>query len=75
MVQACFHNRKINIFTYGQTGCGKSFTLFGLDNNVQDKIKIYENRGLLFRSIELIFNLIEKNRKSKRYFKLYFSAQ
>jgi kinesin family protein 5 len=43
------------IFAYGQTGAGKSYTMFGPD------ISVPELRGIIPRSCEHIFNYIERD--------------
>lgn len=43
------------IFTYGNTGSGKSFSMFGHENNK------YELRGIIPRACDDIFNIINNN--------------
>ena len=47
------------IFAYGQTGTGKTHTMAGIDSDKGDEQKVFEERGIMPRSFETIFNSIQ----------------
>jgi len=54
-IESILEGYNSTIFAYGQTGTGKTFTMEGYSKNHQD-----EGRGIIPRSMEEIFNYIEK---------------
>jgi arsenate reductase-like glutaredoxin family protein len=53
-IQSAIDGENVCIFAYGQTGSGKTFTMEGFTYNSTDN-----QRGIIPRSIEEIFNYIE----------------
>uniref|UniRef100_A0A914EA56 Kinesin-like protein n=1 Tax=Acrobeloides nanus TaxID=290746 RepID=A0A914EA56_9BILA len=58
------------IFAYGQTGSGKTYTMFGKDDGVSLSSDFHEseNRGLIPRAVEYLFNQIKFNEQEKQMF-------
>lgn len=70
LVQSALDGYKVCIFAYGQTGSGKTYTMEGENNE--------ENRGIVSRSVEKIFQVQEELKKlgwqfyiSLSYFEIY----
>ncbi|KAL9653974.1 hypothetical protein ABK040_014183 [Willaertia magna] len=57
LVQSAFDGYNVCVFAYGQTGSGKTFTISGSDSSE-------ELRGLLPRSIEHLYSIVEKNKRT-----------
>lgn len=57
MVDSVLRGFNGTIFAYGQTGSGKTFTMQGLIENGQ---LIHEHRGLMPRTFEYVFSLINQ---------------
>jgi kinesin family member C1 len=52
LIESCIDGFNVCVFAYGQTGSGKTFTMQGEEK---------ENRGIIPRSLELIFDIKKKN--------------
>ena len=58
---SCLSGYNGTIFTYGQTGAGKTFTILGHQlENIATISPEYTNRGLLPRCFEYLFNAIQE---------------
>ena len=53
VVKCTLDGQQVCIFAYGQTGSGKTYTMQGTP----------ENRGLVPRSVEMIFSEVEERKK------------
>eukprot|EP00466_Bigelowiella_natans_P012680 jgi/Bigna1/34725/e_gw1.6.204.1 len=52
LITSCMDGYDVTIFAYGQTGSGKTYTMFGRQNE--------EDRGVVPRSVEQIFEIIKE---------------
>lgn len=59
VTESCIQGYNGTIFAYGQTGSGKTYTMLG--PIVEDDFSLNENRGLIPRSIEFLFNRIQQD--------------
>lgn len=65
LVQSALDGHNICIFAYGQTGSGKTYTMQGgFDNS---------NRGIIPRTVELLFKLIERYQVNNYIYKVQVS--
>ncbi|GMF65033.1 unnamed protein product [Phytophthora lilii] len=59
LVEAALDGFPVTIFAYGQTGAGKSFTIFGKEDGVTErKMALHEEDGLLPRTAQELMNAI-----------------
>ncbi|KAK0409839.1 hypothetical protein QR680_004791 [Steinernema hermaphroditum] len=58
IIEACVNGYNGTVFVYGQTGSGKTYTMLGAENNA-------DKRGLIPRSLEHLFGMLEKEREKK----------
>lgn len=55
------------IFAYGQTGSGKTYTMLGPDSDATNFGALFENRGLIPRCVEYLFELLEQKEEHVKY--------
>ncbi|KAK0425148.1 hypothetical protein QR680_009058 [Steinernema hermaphroditum] len=58
IIEACVNGYNGTVFVYGQTGSGKTYTMLGAENDA-------DKRGLIPRSLEHLFGMLEKEREKK----------
>ncbi|XP_064610861.1 kinesin-like protein KIF15 [Liolophura sinensis] len=58
IIESCVEGYNGTIFAYGQTGSGKTFTMLGPSDDVDNFH--HELRGIIPRSFEFLFNLINR---------------
>uniref|UniRef100_A0A1I7YCN8 Kinesin-like protein n=1 Tax=Steinernema glaseri TaxID=37863 RepID=A0A1I7YCN8_9BILA len=63
IIEACVNGYNGTVFVYGQTGSGKTYTMLGVEN--ADGALDVDKRGLIPRSLELLFDMLEKEREKK----------
>jgi len=61
LVDACLEGYNATILAYGQTGAGKTYTMEGEPDD-------YDNRGIVPRAIETLFNHIKESASEKNHF-------
>uniref|UniRef100_A0A1X7TTC5 NACHT domain-containing protein n=1 Tax=Amphimedon queenslandica TaxID=400682 RepID=A0A1X7TTC5_AMPQE len=62
IIDGCMQGYNGTIFAYGQTGSGKTFTMIGPSDEGSDGY-IHEYRGVIPRSFEYLFSLINRERQ------------
>ncbi|KAL4151881.1 hypothetical protein PRNP1_008818 [Phytophthora ramorum] len=68
LVEAALDGFPVTIFAYGQTGAGKSFTIFGREDGVTErKMALHEQDGLLPRTAQELMNSISARKGEVEY--------
>jgi hypothetical protein len=68
LVEAALDGFPVTIFAYGQTGAGKSFTIFGKEDGVTErKMALHEQDGLLPRTAQELMNAISARKGDVEY--------
>jgi len=60
--ESCFEGYNGSICVYGQTGAGKTYTMFGAVNSVHS-MQYDERRGLICRVLEYVFQEIDRRKE------------
>lgn len=63
IADSCMQGYNGTIFAYGQTGAGKTYTIQGPQLEEQVTEMQQEDRGIMQRSFEYIFNCIQEEQK------------
>ena len=58
-ISNCFNGTSFTLLTYGISGSGKTFTIFGNDSNPQKFCKEKKSQGIIFYTIDRIFDTKE----------------
>jgi len=61
--ESCFEGYNGSICVYGQTGAGKTYTMFGAVNSVHS-MQYDERRGLICRVLEYVFQEIDRRKEN-----------
>uniref|UniRef100_A0A914BUT2 Kinesin-like protein n=1 Tax=Acrobeloides nanus TaxID=290746 RepID=A0A914BUT2_9BILA len=67
IVEAFVEGYNSTIFAYGQTGSGKTYTMLGPDSDATNFGALFENRGLIPRCVEYLFELLEQKEEHVKY--------
>jgi len=62
--ESCFEGYNGSICVYGQTGAGKTYTMFGAVNSVHS-MQYDERRGLICRVLEYVFQEIDRRKEDE----------
>ncbi|POM58824.1 Kinesin-like protein [Phytophthora palmivora] len=68
LVESALNGYPVTIFAYGQTGAGKSFTIFGKEDGVTErKMALHEHDGLLPRTAQALMNAVSARKGEVEY--------